>query len=248
MMVKLEQQVEERSEVGQMSLQICAHPVEEMFQMADPSDHREYCLNQPSFVPSPLRAELEVFRNPLGGGKSQVGESDRLSLQPLHQGEKDLIMDISGIPTPGDDLPAAVDQPAEFDPDDPAVIRLPLLAELVGTAPLAPGMDQLDAICVHYSEECGIGEEELAPLLMGSQEPMEPRAMGQIEPCGIVSLEPAVKGTELNTLEGEEEADSDQLAGVEASLRMLGQMADTVVYQTEEPDDKIQGGHGFVPP
>ena len=224
-MVECKQQVEERSEVSQMCLQISPYPVEEMFQMADPGDYREDCLNQSPLIPSPFGAELEVLWDPLSTGESQVGEGDRLPFQLLHQGEEGLVMDIGSIPTPGDDLPTAVDQPAELDPDDPAMVGLALLAELLGATPFTPGMDQLDPIGVHYSEEGGISKEVVTPGLVGLQEPLEAGAMGEIEPGGKVSLEPAVEGAELNTFEGEEEADGDQLAGVELGLGMFGNLS-----------------------
>lgn len=247
-MVERGQQVEERSEVSQVGLHIRSHPMEEMLQMTDPRDHREQGLDQSPFLPGPFGAELEVLRHPLGTGESQIGEGDRLPLQLLHQGEEGLVMGIGSIPTPGDDLPTAVDQPAELDSHDPAMIGLPLPPDLLRATPLTPRVNQLDAIAVHYSEEGRISEEVVTPGLVGLQEPLETGAMGQLEPSGVVPFEPAVEGAELDTLEGEEEADGDQLAGVELGLGMLGDLPHPVVNEAEKCYNEVDSDHGFVPP
>jgi len=146
----------------------------------------------------------------------------------------------------------AVDKPAEaeFDPYDPAVVGPPLLTELLGATPLPPWVDQLDPISVYYGEEGGIGKEEVTELLVGGQQALEPCALRQGEPFRVVPAQPAIEGTEGATLQGEEEADGDQLAGVELSLRMFGEVADPVLVSTRQKREMIRSKvvMGLVPP
>ena len=85
---------------------------------------------------------------------------------------------------------------------------------------------------------------------MGGQETLEPCALRQGEPFRIVPAQPAIEGAEGAAFEGEEEADGDQLAGVELGLGMFGEVADPVLVSTGQKREMIKSKvvMGPVPP
>ena len=246
--IKPQHQIEQCHQIGEMGSHIASGTVEQVLEVTDSRQHREDRFDQHPFVPSPLGTEFEILRDSGGRLEAGIGQSDGLSLEGLHQRQENLIVDVGRAPVPGNHFTTTVDQPTELDPHNPTVVGFALLTQLPGAASLAPGMEQLDAVAVDDREETGIGQEEIAPVLMGCQQALQASAMGQSEPLRVVPFEPTVEGTELDALEGEEQADGDQFAGIEASLRMLGQVTDPVVYQVEKHYDKSKVVMGFVPP
>lgn len=243
--VQCQERVEQRGQVSEMRPHILPHAMEQVLEMAHIGQHRQDRLQQHALVPGPPGTELEVLWNPLGTGEAGVGQGDRLALEGLNHRQELLIMDVGRVPIPGDYFAPTVDQPTELDPHDPAIVGFALLPQLLRAAALAPGMDQFDAVAVNDGEEGGVRQEGLTPGLVGLEQPLQARALGQRKPGAVIPCQPAIEGAELDTLEGEEQTNSHQFAGIEVGLRVFGQVADPVIYQAEERDDKIQGGHGF---
>jgi len=140
---------------------------------------------------------------------------------------------------------AIVEQPTQFHSDDPAAVGLAFFFHLSWATSLAPGMEQFDAVAVYDGEETGIGQEAVAPILMGLQQSLQPSPLRQIKPGAIVAFHPAVEGAELDALEDKEQIDRDQFTRIETGLGMFWPVTDSVVYQTEKMDDKIQSSPGF---
>ena len=226
--VQLQQGVKHRRQVGQVGPQILSGAMEQVLQVADQGEHREDRLNQSPLIPFPLGAELKILWNSRSRGEAPICQGDRLPFKRSDHGQEDLIVDVGRVPVPSDHFPSAVDEPAEFDPHDPAVVGLPLLAELLGAAPFTPGMDQFDAVGVDHGEEGGIGEEEVTQILVGGQEALEPGPFRQREPLRVIPAQPAVEGAKGAAFEDKEEADGDQLARVELSLKMFGEVTDPI--------------------
>lgn len=221
--------------------------MEQVLETAHSGQHREDRFHDHTLIPGSLGTELQVSRNSLDTGKSQIGQGDRLSFERLNQGQEGLVVDIGRIPIPDHYFTAVIDHPTQFHSDDPTAVGLALFAQLLLAASLAPGVDQFDAIAVHNGEETGIGQEGVTPILMSLEQPLQTSPLGQIKPRTIVAFQPAVESAELHALEGKEQTNRDQFTGIEVRLGVFGQVADSVVYQTEEMDDKIQSGHGFRP-
>lgn len=245
--IELQHRVEQRGQVRQVGRHVLACSMEQLFQSTHPGQHRQDRLQQHPFIPRPFGTQLEILRDPFGTVKSGVGQRDRVAFKACHHWQERLVMDVGRVPIPGDHLAATVGQPAELDAHDPTMIGQALFAQLLGTTALTPGVDQLDAVTVDDGEEGGISQEGFTPVPVGRQQPLQPGAMRQVEPIAIVTFQPAVESSERDTFERKEQADGDQLAGVETRLGMFRQMTDAVVYQTEEMYDKIQGSHGFRP-
>ena len=76
-------------------------------------------------------------------------------------------MDIGPFPGPGYYLLLLVDQPAQFDAHDSAVVALS--AHLSGAATLPGGVDQFYAEGVDDGEEGGVGQKAGTPTPVGCQ-------------------------------------------------------------------------------
>ena len=63
----------------------------------------------------------------------------------------------------------------------------------------------------------------------------------------VVTFEPAVEAPKRAAFEREQQADDDQLTRPELGLRMLVPAREPIIYQAEELDDKIFGGHSAHP-
>src|SRR5205823_2478373 len=82
-------------------------------------------------------------------------------------------------------------------------------------------------------------------VLLDAQGPQQARALGQpTKQLGVVSLEPAVEAPKRAALQSEQQPDGHQLARPELCLRVLVPAVQPIVYQAEQPDDKIFAGHG----
>jgi hypothetical protein len=102
---------------------------------------------------------------------------------------KDVIRLIGRIPTPVNYLTGVVDQPGQFDADDPAPIRDAFAADLLGAAPFAARVDQLNPIGVHHREEGRLGQKRqhiLGMVTQGWSSPMQNKRM-MISSVGIPS-------------------------------------------------------------
>ncbi len=123
----------------------------------------------------------------------------KLSHQPL----KGVIRNMGGGALPRHHQPPLVEQETEFAPDNPAMIREPFAANLLGAPAFAHGMDQLNPIGVDDPEHGGGGQEDLGPVLMGLQKTKEPRPLGEAgKQRPIVAGQPPIKRPVADTFEG----------------------------------------------
>ena len=79
---------------------------------------------------------------------------------------------------PGHDVAVCIEDPAELHADNPAPVGLPLLAELVGAAPFADRVDQLDPIGINDGKQRGLCQKVLTPALVDEQQTVQARAVG----------------------------------------------------------------------
>jgi hypothetical protein len=110
-------------------------------------------------------------------------------------------------------------------------------------------VNQLDPIGVDDGEEGRIRQEVLSLLVLHPQCAEQPSALGQAaEQVGVVAVEPAIEASKRAAFQGEQQADGDQFARPQLCLRVLVPAGEAVVYQADQPDDKILGGHRLGPP
>ena len=92
------------------------------------------------------------------------------------------------------DQPPLIEQETEFAADNPAVIRKPFAADLLGAPAFTHGVEQLDPIGVDNAQDRRSGEEGLRPVLMRLEEAKEPSALGEVgKQRPIVARQPAIE-------------------------------------------------------
>lgn len=107
------------------------------------------------------RADFEFGWVARCGVEAGAGQGQGQAVNPAGQGCEGLVVDVGGVPVPGDDLAAVIDYPAQLEADDPAMTGIAL-------APGPPGVDQLDAIDIDHRGECRVDEEAVGPAVMGA--------------------------------------------------------------------------------
>ena len=121
-----------------------------MLGMTDPRLHEKHGLEQPPIIPGTARTELEVGRIPVVGIKPGVAQDQPPVLEPLDQWMKPGIVDVGWGRQPTDDPTPGVDQPAELEAHDPAVVRLAFATDLGRTSPFG---DQVDQSCRTFGHQ-----------------------------------------------------------------------------------------------
>ena len=133
------------------------------------------------------------------------------------------IIHVSRIHSPIDNQAQMVDHVAQFAPNDPTLIRQAFLANLLIAAAFPPRMNQLDPVRVHHSDQTGGGQQALSPMLMGIEQPKQPRPIGQRREQGaIVSNEPPIEGPIPNAFECEQDASVTTSLGNNLACECLG--------------------------
>jgi hypothetical protein len=95
-------------------------------------------------------------------------------------------------------------------------------------------MDQLDPKGVANSQQRWLGQEPLCSVLMSSKEPQQTGAFGQVwKQIKKVALDPAMERPAALALEGEQDSQRNDLAGMQAGSGVLGHISKCVVYAAE---------------
>src|SRR5437773_4546054 len=118
----------------QARLKICPAPMHHLLQMADEREHREHRLHQHTVLPLAALTQFEVGGIALRGMEAGVTQDNHLFFELSNQPLKRVIRDIGGGTRPRHDQSPLIEQQTEFPSDDPAVVREPLAANLLGTA------------------------------------------------------------------------------------------------------------------
>jgi hypothetical protein len=82
----------------------------------------------------------------------RIGQDDHLLIKLRNQRVKMRVVDIGGSAVPGTNLAPLIHDETEFAADNPAMIALPLRADLGGAAPFPYGVDHLDPIAVAHAQ------------------------------------------------------------------------------------------------
>jgi len=212
-----------------------------MKQLGHPTQVR---FDREALIPRSTFATVDVGWWRVFLAQSQVGKRDSLALVADRQGAKDIIRLIGPIPCPVDHLTVVIDQPRQFDADDPAPIRDTFLADLLLAPPFAARMDQLHPVGVHNGKEARFGQKLERQRSIVAQEPRKPRALGQgRKPDALVRAQPAIKGAETPAFQAKEQADGDHLTGIHMGIGTLVDMTKLVVYHAKQADDDLVRGH-----
>src|SRR5262249_12851537 len=214
-----------------------------LFEMTDECQHRQHRFHEHAVLPLATLTQFEVGRIARRRMEAGVTQDNHALFKLPNEPLKGVIRHIGGRTPPPPDHPPLIEQQTEFATDNPAVIRETFPANLLGAAAFADGVNELDAIRVDAPEHGRRGQENLRPVLMGLQEPKEPRPLGQTgEQRPIVARQPAIEGTIPDPFERMQESQGDHLTGPEEGLRMFGDRAQLLIDLREQRRDKLDGG------
>jgi hypothetical protein len=120
-------------------------------------------------------------------------------------------------------------------------------ADLLGTAALAHGVDQLDTVGIDDAEHGRSGQEDLRPVVMRLEETKEPGPLGEVgKQRPIVARQPAIEGPVAPTFERMQQPQSDHLTGLEVGLGMFGDGAHLLIDLLEQRCDQLHRGHAAL--
>ena len=142
------------------------------------STRRRSCHYPQTVLPLATLTQFEIARIPLRGMEASVNQDNHALFTLPKQPLKGIVCDIGGVTRPRHDQSPLIEQQTQFPADNPPVIGEPFAADLLRTAALAHGVDQLDAVSVDAPEHGWSSSEDLRPALMGREETKEPRALG----------------------------------------------------------------------
>src|SRR5215216_428990 len=216
-----------------------------MFQLADARDQTKHGFHQHSLTPGFVSTKLEIACRLARFLEAKVTENNRLLIELVSHWTKPLVVDIGRVPVPGHHLAPVVDQPTQLNADNPAAVALALLAHLLRATSLPHRMNEFNPVGVDDSEESGVGQEALTPLLMCSQRSRDARAVRQFnKQRPEVAFQPAIKRAKEATFERIQQSYRHQFTRIQVRIRAFGKFAHAIIYQTEQRNDKVFGGHG----
>ena len=181
-------------------------------------------------MPFPTASRCSIRHTPESSRVLRVQETATFH-DPGIQDER---RDIGGGTRPPHDQPPLLEEETEFAADNPAMIRDAFAADLLRAAPLAHGVDQLDAIGVDDAEHRRSGQEDLRPVLTGREEAQEPRPLGEPgKQSTRVARRPALEGPVAHAFEGMQQPQSDDLAWPQDGVGVFGETWQMVIDLTE---------------
>src|SRR5664279_3608838 len=217
-------------------------------QMLEPTDarrQREQGFNEHPLTPGFVFTKLEVECRLARLLEAKIAQDNRFLIELMGEWAKGLVVDIRCVPVPSDDFASVIDQPAQLDPDNPAAVAFAFLADLLLAASFAHGMNQFNPIGVDDREESRVSQQVVTPVAMDVQRPLDAGAIRQFDKQRLkVAFQPTVEGAKKATFKRIEQSYRHQLAWIQIGIRTLRHLAPTIIYQTEQRNDKVFGGHG----
>ncbi len=207
--IESQQRIEHSRHVRQASLEVTIGAMKHFLQTTHHRQERQYGFDQHAFIPCAPWTEFQIVRHAGRTVEACVSKNDAISDERFDQRQEGLVMHVGCVPSPIHHFPAVVEQPAQLDIDDPALVGLALLANLLRATSFADGVDKFDAISVDHREESGGCQKLVAPALMCGQQPLQACPMGQSFKNRLVgAFEPAVENAKVAAFEREQKADA----------------------------------------
>jgi hypothetical protein len=119
--------------------------MEDFFEMVDYRNQTKNALYHHAFIMFTTLTELQVGHFFAAFAEAVISQNVSLLIPQSGDVSKVLIVSISGLPTPINNLALWCDQPAQFDPNDPTVITQAFFTDLSLTPSFSDGMNKLDA-------------------------------------------------------------------------------------------------------
>jgi hypothetical protein len=229
---------------GKPRLKCGPRPMGDFFQMTDATQHREHGLDQHPGIPETPIPQFAIDRVAFFGLEGRSTQDNPLLCKGLAQRMASGIGGMRARTIPGYDQAEVIQQPAEFAPDNPALIRFPFAANLLPTAPLAHGLPQFNAIAIDYPQDRGQGQELVSPGPVCGQESQQACPLWQRrEQFAPIPIQPAIERTIAHPFESAEEPQSDDFARPQIRQGMVGAVFHRFIYPLEQLADKVLGCH-----
>ena len=140
-------------------LKIRPAPMHHLFEVADERQHGEHRLHEHTVFPLAALTQFQIAGIALGGMEAGITQDNHLFFKLPNEPLKGVIRHIGGGTRPPDDQPPLIEQQTEFAADNPAMIREPFAANLVGAPAFAHRVDELDPIRVDDAEQGGAAKK-----------------------------------------------------------------------------------------
>ena len=244
---QFDQTIEHRSGIAKACRQVLLHAMKDLLEMIDDRDDAEDALDDHTIIALAMLTKLPVDWLVPAFAEAHIAEHLGLLRPPLADLTKVLVVRVGGGPRPVNDLPLGRNQPAEFDSRNPAMIAEAFLADLGGTAPLTNRVNQLNAVAINHAL-CLWGDQKLVRQgFIDCQQPQQARTVRQVgKQVQPVPFEPAIKGAVVHALERKQDANRDNLAGIQVGVAPLVDVCQFIVYHTKESNDYVFGSHWVV--
>ena len=244
---QFDQTVEHRCGIAKACGQVLLHTMKDLLEMIDDRHDAEDPLNDHAIITLSMLTKLPIDWLVSTFAEAQIAEDFGLIGPPLADFTKVLVMRVSGGPRPVNNLPLGSNQPAEFDSDNPAMITEAFLAHLGRTAPLPNRVNQLNTIAINHALCLWLDQELIRQVLIGGQQPQQAGTFRQVgKQVHPVPFEPAIKGTIVHAFERKQDANCDNLAGIQVGVAPLVDVRQFIVYHTKESNDDVFGSHRVV--
>jgi len=247
-MVQIQQNIEHGRDTTQPGCDVIAKAVANTFQIADDSDHGESSFDKHTLVPGAFLAQVHIGWDAVLAAKAVIGKDDAGVRDGFSHMVKVLVVCIHAIPGPTDHTAILVQQPAELDSNRPPPFIPVFLANLLGTAPFADWKQQLNRIGVDDGEQRGIRQQQVQPITMRLQGPLQARAIRQPGEQGvIIPFQPPIEGPEVTPFQGKQQPDGHQLTRIKFGLGMLLHAWHSIIDFAKDMNDNVFSSHGSCP-
>jgi hypothetical protein len=122
-----QQTIDQGCQIPQARLQMTLDTMIQLFGMKQLSHPTQIGFDGEALIPRVAFAAVDVGWRRIFRAQAQVSQRYRFTVVGCRQGAKDVIRLVGSIPRPVDHLTRIVDQPGQFDADDPAPVRLAFL-------------------------------------------------------------------------------------------------------------------------
>src|SRR5262245_8611225 len=218
--------------------------MQHFLEMTHPRQHRQDRLYQHPGIPEAAVTELEVGRVSFFGMEGGITQDNHLTIESFNQRMESRVRGIGTGTVPGHDQAPLIQQQTELTADNPAMVGFPFAANLLSTPPFPHGVEQFNAIAVHYPQDRRSRQELVGPGAVGRKEPKEAGPFRQGgKQATPVPTHPAIEGAIAHAFEGKEHAQGDDLARPETRLGMFREALHGFVYPVEQLADKVFGRH-----
>ena len=121
------------------------------------TDPTEVRFDAKARAPRAFWTKLHVLVGSIVLPKAEVAQGNRLSVVGKRQVTKFTVGHVRRVPLPGHDFALIINQPTEFDTNNPASIGFALFPDLLIAPTFTPWMTQFDAVRIGNREERWLG-------------------------------------------------------------------------------------------